>query len=304
MVDSESKFKILVVDDDNFNLKVLCDILSDLYAIHIAKSGNEALEQAVSIFPDLILLDIIMPDINGFDVLKKLKTLPTVRNIPVICITGLNDVENEEKGFFLGAVDYITKPYHNTIVKARVRTQLKIVNQMRAIEKLGLLDPLTDMPNRRHYDRHLREEWQRAARSGSPISIISIDIDDFKKYNTTYGNPQGDVLLTVYAKILVTSVNRPRSLAARIGGEEFSIILPDMNLQESFIVAEKIREKIESSMVPSISGNTMTRATVSAGVASTVPANEYSFYDLLTDSDKALYAAKKSGKNKVCSIPS
>lgn len=304
MVDSESKFKILVVDDDNFNLKVLCDILSDLYTIHIAKSGNEALEQAVSIFPDLILLDIIMPDINGFDVLKKLKTLPTVRNIPVVCITGLNDVENEEKGFFLGAVDYITKPYHNTIVKARVRTQLKIVSQMRAIEKLGLLDPLTDIPNRRHYDRHLREEWQRAARGGSPISIVSIDIDDFKKYNTTYGHPQGDVLLTVYAKILVTSVNQPRSLAARIGGEEFSIILPDMNLQEAFIVAEKIREKIESSMVPSISGNAMTHSTVSAGVASTVPANEYSFYDLLTDSDKALYAAKKSGKNKVCSIPS
>jgi diguanylate cyclase (GGDEF)-like protein len=296
-----SKYTILIVDDEKANLVVLNRILSEDYGIFTAKTGEIAFRLAETQKPDMILLDILLPDINGFDVLVKLKGSSATKNIPVICITGLESEGDEEKGFRLGAVDYIIKPFRSSIVKARVRTHMDIVRQMRAVEKLGLTDPLTNIPNRRSFDDRLDVEWRRAIRETVPISLLMLDIDKFKNYNDTYGHPQGDTLLREVAKIFLTKARRPADLPARIGGEEFGILLPDTNLEAARLLAEEIRSDVEALRVSTEDGRTMTGATISIGVVSTTPERNDSAKDFVSCADENLYAAKTGGRNRVYS---
>ncbi len=301
IIESHQQFSLLVVDDEKTNLMMLHNILHPEYNLLTATSGEEALSRAVEYRPDLILLDIILPDINGFDVLLQLKQLSETRNIPVIIISGLNSEGAEEKGFFFGAVDYITKPFKNAIVKARVQTHLQTVQHIHTIERLGMIDPLTDIPNRRSFDERLGMEWRRAIRKESPISLLMLDVDHFKKYNDTYGHPQGDRLLRAITQIFAETLKRPGDMVARLGGEEFAILLPDSQLHAALSIAEKIRVAVENARIIASTpdGDVETTTTISIGIASVSPDNETDLNAFLTRADEYLYVAKKSGRNNV-----
>lgn len=292
------KFSILVVDDEKSNIDVLHHILKEEYTVYVAKNGQNAIRMARDHIPDLILLDVIMPDMSGFEVLEELKISGMTRNIPVIFITGLNNAEDEEKGFILGAVDYITKPFHRAIVKARVRTHLKIIEQMRVIERLSMLDALTNIPNRRSFNDQLNREWGRAVRNKTPISLLIIDVDKFKKYNDSYGHPQGDALLQAISVVFEQSLKRSTDFVARWGGEEFTILLPETDLNGAKEIAEKIRANIENLVIPCADGSP-TSTTVSIGVNSESPVLGRPVAGFVSRADEALYAAKASGRNRV-----
>jgi diguanylate cyclase (GGDEF)-like protein len=294
------KKKILVVDDEKMNIIALAHFLKPQYEVIVAVDGASALEAAEKHIPDIILLDIIMPDMNGFDVLIKLKDSTITMNIPVIFLTGLSNAGDEEKGLSLGAVDYIIKPFNQSVVRARIKTHLKMVDYIHTIEKLCMLDALTGLPNRRGFDTSMNVEWGRAYREKKTLGLIMLDIDKFKMYNDTYGHPQGDILLQAVAEVINKTLNRPADFASRWGGEEFMILLPDTGLEGTVIIAEQIRINIQNTIVPYADG-TKTSATVSLGADSIIPDDGDSSAFFIAEVDKLLYAAKKNGRNQTCS---
>lgn len=298
---TETRSSILIVDDDISIRVVLEYILSQKYDVFTAESGREALALVKEKPPSLILLDIIMPDISDFDLLLELKESDATRNIPVIFLTGLDSIEDEETGFFLGAVDYIAKPIRESIVRARVKNHIQIVNQMRMIERVGMIDALTEIPNRRSFDEKMQNEWTRCSREKAPLSLVMIDVDKFKVYNDTYGHPQGDALLKTVAKTIADTLKRPADMAARWGGEEFAVLLPNTPLDGAVLIAESIRQNIEAAVIPLEKGGKPTRVTASLGVACIIPHPDNSLKELTSAADKLLYAAKQSGRNRVCS---
>jgi len=296
----DERHSILIVDDSNTNIRALSHALMSEYTVFVAKDGITALEMVKSVVPDLILLDVIMPDMSGYEVIAKLKDSELTMEIPVIFITGLGGIEDEEKGFLLGAVDYIIKPFNNTIVRARVRQHLQTLRQIRTIKRLGVIDPLTDIPNRRGFNDRLDIEWNHAVREKKSIGLLMIDVDHFKRYNDTYGHPQGDALLRAIAKVFCQTLHRSTDYAARMGGEEFAVILPGTDIEGALKIAEQIRAAIENATVPCADGS-ITRVTVSIGAQSHTPVPGDSPDDIVIRADKALYAAKESGRNRVVS---
>jgi len=294
----ERKNTLLIVDDENANFKVLTHILGSEYTIYTATNGPSAVEKAREFLPDLILLDILMPDMDGYATLAKMKSFEDIRKIPVIFITGLDSDEDEEKGLALDAADYITKPFSAAIVRLRVRNQIKIVNQMRIIEHLSLIDQLTNIPNRRSFDDRMIMEWKQAVREKTPISILIIDLDNFKHVNDAYGHQQGDIVLQKTAALLPQSFKRPCDFAARWGGEEFVVLLPNTPLDGAKELAEKIRADIEKMAVKAANGSEI-KITASVGVNSLIPGIESSVNAFFANMDKALYMAKEAGKNRV-----
>ena len=297
----EKKNAILIVDDENANLKVLTHILGSEYTIFTATSGSSAIEKAIEFAPDLILLDILMPEMDGYATLCQIKSCEAIKKIPVIFITGLDSEEDEEKGLALEAADYITKPFSASIVKLRVRNQIQIVNQLRTIERLSMIDQLTNIPNRRSFDDRLNMEWKQAKREQTPISLLLMDLDNFKNLNDTYGHQQGDIVLQKVACIFPKSFRRPGDFAARWGGEEFVALLPNTPLDGAIEIAEKIRSDIEQTVFKTADG-IETRVTLSVGVNSLIPTNETSIDAFFSKADRALYSAKEAGKNKVIHI--
>lgn len=294
------RFSILVVDDEKSNIDVLNHILKDKYKIYIAKNGENAVKIARENVPDLILLDIIMPEMDGFEVLAKIKEPgATSCGIPVIFITGQDSQEDEIKGLNMGAVDYITKPFHNVIVEARIGTHMKIVEQMHIIERLSKMDDLTNLPNRRYFNDQLSREWGRAVREASPISLFIIDVDKFKVYNDTYGHLQGDALLQAISAVFMGSLKRSTDFVARWGGEEFITLLSDTDAEGAMAVAERIRIGVEETVVPGADGKP-THVTVSIGMNAEVPVVGVSATEFVAKADKALYTAKETGRNRVC----
>jgi len=308
-------YKILIADDSRLSQEALCQILRQKYSddaeteqsdhtFILARTGYEALEKVASELPDLILLDIIMPGMDGFAVLAELKKSDLTRSIPVIIITGMSRAEDEVKGFLLGAVDYITKPFHEAVVKARIETHLRIVSQMRIIERCSFVDTLTNLPNRRQFDNNMIAEWNRAVREKIPISVLMVDVDHFKIFNDTHGHQLGDLALQVVAKEILSSLKRSSDVAARWGGEEFSVLLPNTTLEGAMKVAEDIRKNVEAAVIQMPCGASQLQVTVSAGVASFIPGNDSDISEIIRRADEALYIAKDSGRNKVCSFDS
>jgi diguanylate cyclase (GGDEF)-like protein len=298
VMDEERKNSLLIVDDERMNLKVLTHILGGDYVIYTATNGASAIEKAREFKPDLILLDILMPDMDGYETLSRLKKDEITQNIPVIFITGLSSSEDEEKGLSLDTVDYISKPFGAMIVKLRVRNQIKIVNQLRTIQHLSMIDQLTNIPNRRSFDERLHIEWNRAIREHTPLSFLMIDVDKFKDYNDTYGHQQGDVVLKTVADVFKQSVKRSGDFAARWGGEEFGVVLPNTVLNGALEIAEKIRTDVEDVLIPCADGST-NKVTISIGVNSMMPTQGSSIDAFISNADKALYEAKDRGRNRV-----
>ena len=297
--DGKSKTTILIVDDDRSNIATLNHILKPTYSTLVAINGQRAIDIARQTVPDLILLDIIMPDMTGFEVLALIKREDALRQIPVIIITSLDSTEDEETGFYLGAVDYITKPFRDTIVKARIKTHLRMMDYIREIERFGMMDPLTGLANRRSLDARISVEWNRAVREKEPLSVLMIDIDNFKIYNDKYGHMQGDVLLQTVAGVFLKGIKRAGDFVARWGGEEFTILLPNTEMDAAKTIAEQIRLSVENTRVMCPTGEA-TSVTISLGINTETPGTDCSMNEFMIKADNRLYTAKRSGKNRAC----
>lgn len=235
------KSKILIVDDEKSNLRVLSELLGKDAEIMLAKSGMQALEKASKAHPDVILLDVVMPDMDGFEVLQRLKANPVTRLTPVVFITGLTDVQFEEKGLALGASDYIIKPIHEQLVKARVDLHLQLVKQRNLLETMAHIDPLTDLPNRRKYEEVVNLEWRAAVRYHTWFSMAIFNIDDFKQFNASMGYATGDEVLSKIALMLSSQLKRARDFVARFSGQEFVVLLPGSEPQSAKQTIEKCK---------------------------------------------------------------
>jgi diguanylate cyclase (GGDEF)-like protein len=298
-VSDAKKNSVLIVDDETSNLMALTHILSREYVVYAAKNGPDALETAKEHVPDVILLDILMPEMDGYEVIAALKASDDTRTIPVIFITGLDSAMEEAKGLTLGAADYIAKPFSDAIVKLRVHNQMTMLKHIRTIEDLSMIDPLTGIPNRRSFDERMLMEWGRGIRMASPLSVLLLDLDNFKLYNDTYGHIQGDVLLRLIARVLDHELKRSGDFFARWGGEEFVALLVDTHADGAYIVAEKMRKIVADTFSPLADGRE-TRITISIGLNSQIPVKNAPIREFLHHADIALYAAKHGGKNRVC----
>lgn len=297
-----NKQKILIADDERFNLNILVNILKSDYKIIIAKDGKQAIERAISNLPDLILLDVMMPEMNGYDVCKNLKENEVTKEIPIIFITAMKEEGDEAKGFDLGAVDYITKPFRPPIVMARVKAQLKMKWQADMLREMACIDVLTEIPNRQKFEDIFDMEWKRAVRKKTPLSVAYIDIDFFKKYNDEYGHGRGDTCLKEVAQDLVKTAKRPADFVARFGGEEFIAIFPETDISGAMTIAETMRRNIELLKIPHAPSAPLDYVTVSIGVNSVFPSGGFSdsaLVSVISDADKMLYKAKEEGRNQV-----
>ena len=289
---------ILVVDDMTTTLLLIHDLLKDTYEVKIAKSGTKALEILESPNDiDLILLDIEMPDINGYDVCKRIKNNETIKNIPIIFITGRTSQEDEEYGLNLGAIDYITKPFNNAIVKLRIKNylNLKIKNDM--LEKLSMYDGLTNIRNRRFFDETFEKTFSEIKRDKKSLAVLMIDIDFFKPYNDNYGHGQGDETLRKVAKALEKTIKRASDFVARYGGEEFVILLKDINKDGVEAVANNLLNAVRELKITHEFSKIENYVTVSIGVSYYNSSSDITKLELLLKADETLYNVKNSGRN-------
>jgi len=291
---------VLIVDDIQKNLQILGGILKGQgYRIAFANNGEQALDYTDIHQPDLILLDIMMPEMDGYEVCKRMKENPRTKGIPILFITALKGDEDEYQGFELGCVDYITKPFNPKIVEIRVKSHLQLKRKTDLLESLTSIDGLTDIPNRRKFDEVFKNEWCRAKRSSTYLSLIMIDIDFFKHFNDHYGHPAGDTCLRLIAQTLSDAVKRPADLVARYGGEEFVVILPETNIADAVEIANSMRVTIEHLGISHAKSQIADNVTLSMGVASFIPQTNTSPVLLISAADKRLYEAKEAGRNRV-----
>ncbi len=289
---------ILVVDDMTTTLLLIHDLLKDTYEVKIAKSGTKALEILESPNDiDLILLDIEMPDINGYDVCKRIKNNETIKNIPIIFITGRTSQEDEEYGLNLGAIDYITKPFNKAIVKLRIKNylDLKIKNDM--LEKLSMYDGLTNIRNRRFFDETFEKTFNEIKRDKKSLAVLMIDIDFFKPYNDNYGHGQGDETLRKVAKALEKTIKRASDFVARYGGEEFVILLKDINKDGVEAVANNLLNAVRELKITHEFSKIENYVTISIGASYYNSSSDITKLELLLKADETLYSVKNSGRN-------
>jgi diguanylate cyclase (GGDEF)-like protein len=293
------KQTLLIVDDAKENIHVLAELLEADFTIRAATSGEKALEIAFSDTPpDMILLDVMMPGIDGYEVCRRLKRSARTKDIPIIFITVRVSEEDEIFGFTLGAVDYITKPFSEVVVRARVGMHAELKRHRDYLESISLLDDLTGIGNRRKFNEFLDFSWVFAEREKLPISMIMVDIDFFKQYNDHHGHLQGDACLVRIAKALKEVVVRETDVVTRYGGEEFACILPNTDIEGAWTLAETIRLKIMALQIPHAYPADGCNLTISLGVATMTPDRSKAVLDLTKAADDALFRSKESGRNK------
>lgn len=296
---------ILIVDDDTFIRMQLRRVMEqEGYHVVEAVDGQQCLTEYLRLRPDIVLLDAMMPVMDGFACCTKLKTLSDSDHTPVLMITGLEDEESVIQAFEAGAADYVTKPIHWPVLRQRVRRlihQSQLYRQLEAanevLRRLAALDGLTQLSNRRRFDEYLSQEWQRMARDQNHLCLILCDIDFFKLFNDTYGHQAGDECLRQIAQAIASSAKRPADLAARYGGEEFAVILPYTDATGGAKVAQTISQQVKVLQIEHGSSPVSRYVTLSLGVASIVPWPGALPETLVASADKALYQAKASGRN-------
>jgi|GEM_PF-1220441 len=291
---------VLIVDDEATNIHVLAGMLKLDYHILFALSGEDALRIAELREPDLILLDVRMPGMDGFTVCTKLKANPLLQDIPVIFVTAMNEVNDEVQGLEVGAIDYIIKPAHATIVRNRVRNHLELKTQRDTLRSFAVIDGLTGLTNRRGFEKAFDREWRRSRRNRSLISLIVADIDHFKAYNDRYGHITGDECLRIVADIFRRQMIHPGDLAARYGGEELVCLLPDTDATDAEQTAQRILADFATQAIRHEASPTASVITVSAGIATAVADSITDRNELLAFADCRLYEAKNSGRNRIC----
>jgi len=295
--------RILVVDDAMENIQILHAALRDEHEVLFAMDGAKALEMAQQHQPDLILLDAIMPGMDGYAVCAELRASPKLRDIPIIFVTALSQPEDETRALEAGAADFISKPFNVAVVRARVRTQLTVKRQADAMRELTLTDSLTGVANRRHFNDTMDNEWRRCGRLILPLSVVMIDIDHFKLYNDNYGHQMGDACLKQVAAAMKRCASRPQDLLARYGGEEFILLLPQEGLDGAEVIAQRILDEVRRLALPHFKSPTASHITVSMGLASVVPPDGSEPGSLIRSADALLYRAKNNGRNRYCAYP-
>ncbi len=294
-----SRPTVLVVDDSREALNGLCNLLkADCNAL-FGFNGLEALALATSESPDLIVLDVAMPGMDGYEVLRRLKEEPTTQHIPVIFLTAPGPSVSEARALELGAIDFITKPYDPAILKARMHNQLAYKRSLELATALSLGDALTGIPNRRSFDEQLNQEWQRGLRTQKPLSMLLMDIDHFKRFNDALGHPAGDACLQAVAAVLNASLHRTMDFVARYGGEEFACILSETGAEGARDVAERIEASLASAAIAHPDSPVSPRVTLSMGLATLLPDPQHLPVDLILEADHRLYEAKRRGRNRI-----
>ena len=287
MTRADSRQRVLIVDDQPANIRVMAEVLRNDYELFFATDGAKALEVVAANDIELVLLDVVMPEMDGFEVCTRLKADERTARIPVIFVTAREETHDETRGFEAGAVDYIIKPFVPPIVRARVRTHLELKRAHDLLERMASVDGLTGIANRRQLDTFLAQEWKRAAGSASPMSIAIIDVDHFKQFNDTHGHAKGDECLRAIAQTLLSVARRGSDLAARYGGEEFAIILPDTPGEAMVQLLGTLLDAVRA----------LCLATVSVGAITLVPAREADPSSALEAADRLLYEVKRGGRN-------
>lgn len=294
-----TKARILIVDDEISNIEIMNALLEDDYDVCFATSGQQALDTARIAQPDLILLDVLMPDLDGFQVCQRLKSDAILADIPVIFTTGLGDTEDEMRGLALGAIDYVTKPIQPAILRARVGNHVELKRLRDQLAAMAVTDALTGLSNRRHLEKSLEAEASRLARTGEWLSVAMLDIDFFKQFNDTYGHPAGDRCITMVAAALTRAVKRAGDLSARYGGEEFACILSGTDPHSAELVAQEILLQVQSLNIPHEMSQISPFITVSIGVASARCTAGADIGRWIAEADRQLYSAKREGRNRV-----
>lgn len=290
---------LLIVDDERVNRTMLAELLGQQYRVLLAKDGHSALtiasREAHRLM--LILLDVSMPGMDGYEVLAQLRSNEATAAIAIIFITGQSDAAAEEYGLRLGAADYVSKPIRPAVVSVRVRNQIQMAQQRRALERLAHVDGLTSLSNRRHFDDMLQRTSRRCMRTGEVLGLALIDIDHFKQYNDQYGHLQGDEALKSVAATLAHHARRSFDIAARFGGEEFALILPGNTEPQTLV--EQFRESVAELGIAHAASGTAKHLTVSCGVLTIPQPTPETFEEWLQKVDELLYKAKTQGRNQV-----
>jgi len=302
MSETDLRPRLLVVDDAPGNIRVLRNLLKDEARVFFATSGRDALASARTEQPDLILLDVMMPDMDGYEVCRALKSDPATQDIPVIFVTGLAETTDETRGLEAGAIDYITKPFVPAVVRMRVRNHLalrRVTNELHVLNaellRLATTDALTGVSNRRHFFELVTEEAQRMRRYRRPAALFMLDLDHFKRLNDGHGHDVGDRAL-VETAATVRQTLRTHDLFGRLGGEEFAGFLPETDFTQAVMVCERLREFIATIRVPT--AGEPARLTASIGVVA-LDAEQETAEAALKRADQAMYAAKQGGRNRV-----
>ncbi len=294
--------RLLVVDDQPANIQAVYQAFSADHQVLMATGGEQALKLAATKQPDLVLLDVVMPGMDGHEVCRRLKADPATQDIPVIFVTAHSEEAAETQGLALGAVDFISKPINPAIVRARVKTHLTLKAQADMLRQWVYVDGLTGVRNRRGFDEQLSSEWGRAVREGSALSVVMLDVDFFKRYNDHYGHQAGDACLRRVATFLRQAVKRPGDLVARYGGEEFACLLPGTDLEGAMGVARQLGAGVEALGLAHAASSVSPVVTVSLGVCATSGNEPGSPEKLLRAADAQLYLAKASGRNRACGV--
>lgn len=311
--DNESPL-ILVIDDDRYmRLQLSQMVQQEGYRVEAVNDGEQGLEAYQRLRPNLILVDAMMPVMDGFACCKQLQTLPESESTPILMITGLEDQASVDQAFDVGAVDYVTKPIHWPVLRQRMRRVLREAQLSQALSqsnqelqqanqelyRLAIIDGLTQVANRRRFDDYLQQEWQRLSREQNSLSLILGDVDFFKAYNDNYGHQAGDQCLQKVAKAFSLAATRPADLVARYGGEEFAIILPNTLAPAALGVPRQIQDNLSAFKIPHAQSKVSDYVTLSLGIAGIIPSSRTSPKELIVAADRALYQAKNKGRDRV-----
>jgi diguanylate cyclase (GGDEF)-like protein len=294
--------RVLVVDDSPVDICMLGSLLKDMASVSFAQSGQQALVQAATEPFDAILLDVVLDDMDGFELCQRIKALPLHGLTPIIFVTRLTDHDSEQRGLSLGALDFICKPFAPALVQARVRNYINLGRTQRALKeancelsRLAVMDPLTGLTNRRYLDTAAETELRRADRQGTPVSVLVLDLDHFKAINDTYGHGVGDTVLTAAAQVWRRTL-RSEDILCRVGGEEFVALLPGTDVAQAQRLAERLLAVTRRQRI-NVDDQDI-RVTTSIGIAARPAGSALPIADLLLIADAALYAAKHGGRDR------
>ena len=298
---TDDKPRVLIVDDERSNISLLGNLLQPDCEVVVATDGESALRRAAApARPDLILLDVMMPGMDGYQVCKQLKDSDATRDIPVIFITAMGEEDDEALGLRIGAVDYVTKPFSPAILKMRIRTHVELKRLRDHWQRLSMVDALTQIANRRSFDEALDTAWRSAMRHNQPLALIMADVDHFKAYNDHHGHAAGDDCLRRVAQAMKQEVKRAGDLLARFGGEEFVCLMPEADLHGAETVGRRMCAAVTELALPHEHPAVQGTISISVGLAVLVPNSAQNPTELIIQADRRLYDAKRGGRNRLC----
>jgi two-component system chemotaxis family response regulator WspR len=316
------KVRVLLVDDQLIIVEAVRRMLADQDDIefHFTTDAREAIACANTLQPTVILQDLVMPEVDGFELIRRFRAEEALAHVPIIVLSAREDPKLKAHGFAVGANDYLVKLPDKLELLARVRyhsaahihrlqrdqafrflreSQQKLAAANVELQKLAALDPLTGIANRRRFDETLVLEWQRGQRDKTPLSLLMVDVDHFKHYNDTYGHPAGDLALKRVAAVLTENLKRPADLVTRYGGEEFAIILPETDREGAVSVADACLRQLQNLRIENSKAAPYGVLTISVGIQTVVPHKQSTWQELIAAADRALYSAKSEGRNRI-----